>query len=185
MNIFFLDICTKSCAEQHVDKHVVKMILEYAQLLSTAHRLLDGSEYLDKTANGRNIKRWKLEDYKLDSILFKASHINHPSAKWVRESRSNYRWLASLLENLCAEYTHRYGKVHSVQRSGLASLLRNNFPRNFPDSDIITRTDPPPAMPDECKVPGNSIQSYHNYYIMKKNHFAKWTKRDVPEWYTV
>jgi hypothetical protein len=90
-----------------------------------------------------------------------------------------------LLENLCAEYTHRYGKVHSVQRSGLASLLRNSFPKNFPDSDIITRTDPPPAMPDECKVPGNSIQSYHNYYIMKKNHFAKWTKRDVPEWYTV
>ena len=180
MNIFFLDTCTKSCAEQHVDKHVVKMILEYAQLLSTAHRILDGSEYLDKTANGRNIKRWKLQDSKLDSILFKASHINHPSAKWVRESRSNYRWLALLLENLCAEYTHRYGKVHSVQRSGLASLLRNSFPKNFPDSDIITRTDPPPAMPDECKVPGNSIQSYHNYYNGEKQRMFSWKKRDVP-----
>lgn len=185
MNIFFLDYCTKTCAEQHVDKHVVKMILEYAQLLSTAHRILDGNEYLDKTANGRNIKRWKLDNAKLDSILFKASHINHPSAKWARESKANYRWLASLLHNLCEEYTHRYGKIHSVQRSGLAEILRNNYPANFPENDIITRTDPPPAMPDECKVAGNSIQSYHNYYIMKKNHFAKWTKRDIPEWYVV
>lgn len=187
MNIFFLDNCTKTCAEQHVDKHVVKMILEYAQLLSTAHRILDGVEYLDKTANGRNIKRWKLDDPKLESILFKASHINHPSAKWARESKANYRWLASLLNCLCSEYTHRYGKIHSVERSGLAEILRYAFPNNFPEykTGEPSRTDPPPAMPDECKVPGNSIQSYHNYYIMKKNHFAKWTKRDVPEWYTV
>jgi hypothetical protein len=185
MNIFFLDKCTQTCAEMHLDKHVVKMILEYAQLLSTAHRILDGSEYIDKTANGRNIKRWKLEDKELEPLLFKASHINHPSAKWVRESKANYRWLASLLCNLCLEYTHRYKKVHSVERSGLAEVLRNNFPQNFPHHKTgdLLRTDPPPAMPDECKIKGDSIASYKKYYIEKKAHFARWTNREVPKWF--
>jgi len=187
MNIFFLDNCTVSCAQQHVDKHVVKMILEYAQLLSTAHRLLDGKEYLDKTANGRNIKRWKLDNSKLESMLFKASHINHPSAKWARESKANYRWLASLLLELCAEYTYRYGKVHSVERSGLAMMLRNTYPNNFPNltRGEPRRTDPPPAMPEECKVPGDAIASYRKYYIEKKASFANWKKREVPEWFSM
>ena len=57
MNIFYLDHNVKSCAEQHVDKHVVKMIVEYAQLLSTAHRVIDGEEYEDRSKNNRKIKR--------------------------------------------------------------------------------------------------------------------------------
>lgn len=182
MNIFYLNKNPQLCAEQHVDKHVVKMILEYAQLLSTAHRILDGKEYLDKTANGRNIKRWKLDNSQLETILFKASHVNHPSGIWCRKNSSNYMWLAELLEWTCAEYTHRYGKVHSVERSGLMQTLKNHFPNNISDGMF---TEPTPAMPDECKVTGDSIQSYHNYYVMKKNGFAKWTKRDVPEWYVV
>jgi hypothetical protein len=44
-------------------------------------------------------------------------------------------------------------------------------------------TEPTPAMPDECKIPGNSLASYHKYYIEKKKHFAKWTKRQVPLWF--
>lgn len=182
MNIFYLNNNPKLCAEQHVDKHVVKMILEYAQLLSTAHRILDGTEYLDKTANGRNIKRWRLENPMLESLLFKASHVNHPSGIWCRKNSANYMWLAELLEWTCAEYTHRYGKIHSVQKSGLMQTLKNHFPNKLPDGEF---TEPTPAMPDECKVKGDSLQSYHNYYIMKKNHFAKWTKRDIPEWYVV
>ena len=67
----------------HCDKHVVKMIIEYAQLMSTAHRILDGKEYIDKTANGRNIKRWRMENERLNSGLMKASHINHPSNVWL------------------------------------------------------------------------------------------------------
>ena len=56
MNIFYLDPDPKVCAEMHNNKHTVKMIIEYAQLMSTAHRVLDGTEYYDKTANGRKIK---------------------------------------------------------------------------------------------------------------------------------
>ena len=76
------------CAEMHLDKHVTKMIIEYGQLMSTAHRLLDGKPYTDKTANGRSIKRWRMEDSKIEESLMKASHINHPSAVWVRSKRS-------------------------------------------------------------------------------------------------
>ena len=79
MNIFYLDEKPQSCAELHCDKHVVKMIIEYAQLLSTCHRVLDGKEYYDKTANGRRIKRWKMDDPRMESSLYKASHVNHPS----------------------------------------------------------------------------------------------------------
>ena len=74
MNIFYLDKDPKVCAEMHLDKHVVKMIIEYAQLMSTAHRVLDGQPYIDKTANGRSIKRWRLSDG-LENVLMKASLI--------------------------------------------------------------------------------------------------------------
>jgi hypothetical protein len=63
MNIFYLHNDPEECAKQHNDKHVVKMILEYAQLLSTAHRVLDGHEVTELTAGGRKIRRWKLESY--------------------------------------------------------------------------------------------------------------------------
>ncbi len=161
----------------HVDKHCVKMILEYAQLLSTAHRTLDGVQYFDKTSNGRNIKRWKLNNPELESILFKASHINHPSAIWCRKGIQNYMWLAELLEELCVEYTYRYGKIHSVEKSGLMITLKNNFPKNLPDNPF---TEPTPAMPDEYKVPGNSIQSYFNYYNGAKTRMFSWKNRQTP-----
>ena len=62
MNIFYLHEDPKTCAEQHLDKHVVKMLIEYAQLMSTAHRMLDGVMYQGKTKAGRNIKRYRLQN---------------------------------------------------------------------------------------------------------------------------
>ena len=89
-------------------------------------------------------------------------------------------WLAELLECTCVEYTHRYGKIHSVEKSGLMQILKNNFPKNISSGSF---TEPTPAMPDDCKIPGDSIASYKKYYIEKKKHFAKWTKRNIPEWF--
>ena len=57
MNIFYLHEDPEQCAKEHNDKHCVKMDIEYPQMLSTAHRVLDGDEWYDKTANGRRIKR--------------------------------------------------------------------------------------------------------------------------------
>ena len=179
MNIFYLDHDVRKCAEMHNDKHVVKMILEYAQLLSTAHRILDGNVSFGVSQSGRKKVVYVLADNR-DSILYSATHINHPSAVWVRQSAQNYMWLAELLEECCKEYTHRYEKVHKVERDGLMQALKNQFPTNIPDGPF---TEPTPAMPDDCKVIGNSITSYRNYYIQNKTHLANWKKRDVPEWY--
>jgi hypothetical protein len=179
VNIFYLDHDVRKCAEMHNDKHVVKMILEYAQLLSTAHRVLDGVELIGLSDSGRKKKFWTLGDSR-DYTLYKATHINHPSAVWVRQSAQNYMWLAEMLEVLCGEYTYRYGKVHKVERDGLMQLLKNEFPKNLP---IAPFTEPTPAMPDDVKVSGDSIKSYRNYYINNKAHLANWKKRQVPEWF--
>jgi len=176
MNIFYLDTDTKECAKQHLDKHVVKMILEYAQLLSTAHRLLDGYEYEGKSISGRKAMRWKLDDAR-ENNLYLASHMKHPSGIWCRQSEDSYWWLYSLWRELMKEYTFRYGKHHVAEK--LIPFL-SSPPNN------ITKTIPtlmPQCMPDQYKVSGDSIQAYHNYYINDKQPFAVWTNRPIPEWY--
>ena len=176
MNVFFLDKNASECAKMHCDKHTVKMIIEYAQLLSTSHRLLDGKLYTE-IQNGRRIKRWRMERNGYEKSLYKACHINHPSAIWTRSSSSNYKWLFELWKKLCNEYTYRYGKVHLTEQKLLQVL--NNTPLNIVSSEF---TDPPPAMPDYCKL-DTSIKSYRNYYLKEKKRFAKWTKRNIPEWF--
>ena len=109
MNIFYLHEDPIQNAKWHVDKHIVKMATEYCQLLSTAHRVLDGEIYLGKTKNNRNIKRWLLQDER-EGLLMKASHVNHPSNIWARETSSNYMYLWKIYMATLAEYTHRYGK---------------------------------------------------------------------------
>ena len=105
MNIFYLHQDPKVCAQWAVDSHCVKMILESAQLLSTAHRVLDGVQYID-TSSGRKIKRWKLDDDR-EGILYSATHVNHPCAVWARESNNKYGWLWIYLYEHCKEYTRR------------------------------------------------------------------------------
>lgn len=176
MNIFHLDNDPRKAAEMMCDKHVVKMIVEYAQLLSTAHRVLDGEEYYDKTANGRKIKRWRHPT--LENYLYKASHVNHPSNVWVRESRANYFWLYQHYLALCKEYTHRYGKFHATDTKLSWTLL--NIPKNAPDKELTRFAQ---AMPDYCKNFKDPVEGYRRYYINEKVGFAKWTKRDVPSWF--
>jgi len=180
VNIFYLSNDVQKCAEMHVDKHCVKMILEYAQLLSTAHRYLDGTIHIGRSASGRKKTIYRLSDDYHDSRLYAATHINHPSACWVRQSPENYNWLANMLLALCEEYTHRYGKIHKVEREGLCYILYKNMPHNIGNRGF---TQPTPAMPDDVKIIGDSIASYKNYYIKNKGHLASWKKRNIPEWY--
>lgn len=179
MNIFYLDHDVTKCAEMHNDKHVVKMILEYAQLLSTAHRVLDGIVESGLSKTGRKKTVYCLPDSR-DSILYGATHIHHPSAVWVRDSAFHYIWLHELLEALCKEYTHRYGKVHKVEASGLMNALKE-VPNNIDRTYVFVG--PTPAMPDDVKIPGDSLASYRNYYVKNKTHLAKWKNRPKPEWY--
>ena len=179
MNIFYLSHDPAECARFHVNRHSTKMVLEYAQLLSTAHRVLDGTLIDRLSPSGRKQKAYVLADNR-ESALYSATHINHPSAIWVRKTHQNYIWLTELLEELCYEYTYRYEKTHKVERDGLLKVLRTNLPANIP---IGPFTAPTPAMPDDVKVPGNSLASYRNYYNKNKTHLADWKKRPVPQWF--
>lgn len=177
MNIFYLHSDPKTCAEMHNDKHVVKMILEYAQLLSTAHRILDGTLVEGVSKSGRKAKRYELPDQR-DSVLYTATHANHPSAVWARQRESQYRWLFSLFVECLDEYTERYGKVHSTAR--LISAL-SRPPTNIEFGGGFDQ--PPPAMPDDYKVAGDSVQSYRNYYLGDKVKMSRWTNREMPLWF--
>ena len=183
MNIFYLDNNPIKCAQMHVDKHCIKMILEYAQLLSTAHRVLDGTQSVGLSKTGRKQTRYVLPDGREHS-LYSATHISHPSAVWCRQTDSNYIWLSKLLKACCEEYTYRYGKIHKVESSGLLKELFWNTPKNITNGNF---TEPTPAMPDECKVPGDALQSYHNYYVMNKGHLWSWkgkiNSRTEPNWF--
>jgi hypothetical protein len=177
MNIFYLDNDPKTCAQMHVDKHCVKMILEYAQLLSTAHRVLDGTLGISLSNSGRKRQTYTLNSA-LDGILYSATHINHPSAVWVRQSDDNYIWLYNLWRQLMIEYTYRYGKNHACEKliESLCIVPQNIRTGNF--------TQPTPAMPDHYKVAGDSIQSYKNYYVGDKQRMFSWKNRNTPSWLT-
>jgi hypothetical protein len=180
VNIFYTDKNPKTCASHHCDKHTVKMILEYSQLLSTAHRVIDGKLSTGISDKGRKTSSWILSDNRND-LLYKATHLNHPSAVWVRQSLSNYMWLSHLLAELCKEYTYRYGKIHKCEYSGLVNTLLNNAPKNIPNT---TFTEPTPAMPDDYKVKGDSVKSYINYINGAKKHLHSWKNREVPYFIT-
>ena len=179
MNIFYLSNNPSECAKMHNDKHTIKMILEYCQLLSTAHRVLDGVQTVGLSESGRKKTVYHISDYRND-ILYSATHINHPSAIWVRKSVKNYMHLVCILVYLCKEYTYRYGKIHKCESTGLVGNL-GVPPNNISYTEPFT--EPTPAMPDDVKIKGDSISSYRNYYINNKAHLANWKKRQVPEWF--
>jgi hypothetical protein len=181
MNIFYLHEDPEICAQMHNDKHVVKMILEYAQLLSTAHRFLDGTISMGRSKSGRKKTSYVLDDQR-DSVLYAATHINHPSAKWVRHCEQNYFWLFEMWIELLREYSHRYDKVHSSDR--LVEYLANS-PKNIPKD--VEWSPPWRAMPDEFKVDRSiddyTVKSYRAYYLGAKVKMCRWTNREMPEWF--
>lgn len=179
MNIFYVHPNPTICAQQHVDKHVVKMILEYAQLMSTAHRVLDGTETIGTSNSGRKAKRWNLTDDR-DAVIYKASHINHPSAKWTRHTSGNYEYLFKLWIELMREYHYRYGKIHSSMR--LAKFLKNP-PKNIPVGEF---SPPWRAMPEQYKFARTeedyTLKSYRAYILNEKSQMLKWKNRETPDW---
>lgn len=184
MNIFYLSENPVQAAEWMVDKHVVKMILESAQLLSTAHRILDGTEIQievqvqqeDGSLKNRKKKWWLLNDSR-EEVLYSATHINHPSAIWCRSSVENYNWLVDHFFALMQEYTHRYDKRHKCY--GELSYMLQSPPKKLEEYDMTLM---PSAMADEYKISEDPIINYRNYYKSGKIHLHKWTKREAPEW---
>ena len=159
MNIFVLDENPILAARAHCDKHVTKMIVESAQMLSTAHCILDGD--------------------KVDPRLYKIAYKNHPCTIWARECKGNYHWLYELFLNLSYEFNYRYDKVHKSWSTLHEALFFP--PTNIPPSEeIIAR---PMCMPIEFKKDGNAVTAYRKYYNWKQSQFSMvWTKRQPPTW---
>tara|TARA_R110000744_G_scaffold297631_1_gene407397 strand:+ start:53 stop:607 length:555 start_codon:yes stop_codon:yes gene_type:complete len=184
MNIFTTNICPVKSAHELCDKHVVKMIVEYAQLMSTAHRVLDGNEYYDKTKAGHRIKRWLHPDKNKEELLYKASHIKHPSGLWCRATTANYDWLYRHFKASCKEYTKRYGREHLTETKMLKVLSAP--PKNLPKGNL-TEFAVAIAQDQLCRqVLGFNkmtvVDKYKQYIKMDKT-FATWTKRDNPYWF--
>tara|TARA_R110000764_G_scaffold46791_6_gene104882 strand:- start:501 stop:989 length:489 start_codon:yes stop_codon:yes gene_type:complete len=159
MNIFYLGNA-KLSAKELCDKHIVKMVLESAQMLCTTHwcfaNTLEKVQELSKIA------------------LYKPAHVNHPSTIWTRRSNEQYMWHYDLYCEMSKEYTRRYGKIHGASR--FIGVL------DKPPKDLGTGfTEPPQCMPDKYKN-DCTVTAYRNYYIAEKKHFAKYKKGGRPEW---
>jgi len=152
MNIFYLHECPDISARLQYNKHVVKMILESAQMLCTAHHHFGHG----------------------DNVPYKIAHYNHPSTIWVRTDGLNYMWLYNHMMALGREYTKRYGREH-LTITKCKDLLAK-VPAGIP---IKKFTQPPQAMPDEYKVESDSIRAYRNYYVGDKSSICNIKKEKL------
>jgi len=156
MNLFYLDRDPVTAASYHYDKHKVKMVLEAAQMLCTAHH------------------HWaEVFDYKT-FVPYKKAHYNHPSTIWTRSNKSQYMWVYNYMMALGREYTKRYGKEH-------LTITKCKIPLHVPPNGMIDGffTEPPQCMPDEYKVENDSIAAYWNYYEGDKYKIANKNEQKI------
>ena len=184
MNIFILSLNAKKAAEQHCDKHVVKMILETTQLLYMCWNYFDEDKWrqkLEEQLKENSIIKNMIENkQKVNLNTYKSGkgHMNHPCSKWVRESVENYKWLCKLGIELCDEKMYRWPKNKQHSCLGHLQILQKNIPVNLPN---IEQTKFALAMPDENKT-NNAVESYQKYYKNDKQKLVKWTNRETPKW---
>ena len=133
MNIFVLDNDPRTAAQYHCDKHVVKMVLETAQILCSVNH-----------EAGR-------------PAPYRKTHVNHPCTVWARASSANYAWLVELGKALSDEYTWRYGKTH--KSSAVIDLLTSP-PDGIPRGPLTPFA---LAMPEQyrCDDPVQSYRDYY------------------------
>jgi len=155
MNIFIFDCDIEKNVRQYCDKHVVKQILEYSQILCSPH------------ANG--------------FAPYKRTHYNHPCTKWARECEVNYNYLCELALALCEEYAFRYNREHK-SKEVIKWCISNKHLLKF-ESNYCDMTRFAQAMPEEYKSIMSAVHAYRSYFNGEKQHIAKWTKRPTPEWF--
>lgn len=159
MNIFVLHHSTVQAARAHCDKHVVKMILESAQLLSTAINVTTGVQ---------------------QEGLYKTTHINHPCSIWARQTSGNFYWLSELALRLVDEYKYRYGKDHkSIPVITRAATMRYVIPVGPLMPFVFCGPD------DLSELHQDPVEAYRAYYQRDKASMLKYTRREVPEWLNV
>lgn len=190
VNIFYLDHDPAVAARYHCDKHVVKMVTETAQLLSTVWQVVQ-PELVTVEWNLDSAYEGNLVGPPSDELsvwhahlgrqrIYKKTHVNHPCALWAGANTGNYEWLWRLGVELAYEYQHRYKRQHAT----LSVLYTLECPPpKLPEGE---QTQPPPVMPEELTVSAgeeyDTVASYRNLYVEAKQWLLAWTRRAPPEW---
>lgn len=175
MNIFVLDNDPRVAANYMCNKHVVKMIVESCQLMSTAHHVLDGQTITRTAKNGRKFGTY--EHVRPGFKFLRCTMMNHPCTIWTRSSKQAYYWLWEHTHELLKVYKVRYEKVHAYDDMVQYSLV--HAPTKISDCRM------PPfaqAMPEQYKN-ADAVTAYRNYYIGEKSRFARWPLGKIPKWY--
>lgn len=180
MNIFYLNDDPKICAQEHIDKHVVKMITEHVQLLCTAYRQKRG-QLINVSNNGKKQKRWVLPNH-LEHILFKDVKQGAKLIDWILQAKENYLWLLEMTKYLNDEYKYRY--QHKENHQSFNVLLQlPTFDDTFFSS--IPRTPAISYMSEEYRICNDTLLNYQHYYRTAKKDFASWKKREIPTWFLI
>jgi hypothetical protein len=182
MNIFILDNDPIKAAQLQCDKHVVKMIVESAQMLSTAHRILDGVQCIRPSKSGKTRQKyWEHNDTNSEAVLYRAVHVGHPCTVWTMKSKQNYIWHYDHFYALCLEYTYRYGKIHATQTllDEILSIPPINIPSLGLEPFVLAMGSNP-----EC-IYEDPVVSYRTFYQTKQDRFKMvWSNRDIPIWFS-
>ncbi|WP_237342885.1 pyrimidine dimer DNA glycosylase/endonuclease V [Wolbachia endosymbiont of Folsomia candida] len=169
MNIFILHEDPVIAAQMLCDKHVVKMVLETAQLLSSVFSVALEEQDSFVSITNKNV-----------SAPYRLTHKNHPCSIWARESKGNFDWLIRYGKELCKEYTYRYKKEHKSEEV-IDWCDSNKNLLIFQSADMKDFTQ---ALPDQYKC-SDAVEAYKKYYLQEKMGFAKWEKgREAPSWVT-
>ena len=180
MNIFVTDFDPVISARNLCDKHVPKMIVESAQMLSTVHRMLDGIPEKRPSKSGKTTQTYYSFGDERDELYYLAVHKFHPCTVWTKESKANYVWHYELFKAMADEYQFRRNKVHATYQK-LGDLLAKP-PQNISDIGLTEFAQAMNHYPD-CKVSGDAVAAYRKYYHAAKP-FAKWEwKRPAPSWW--
>ena len=165
MNLFILDTDPATSAKYHVDKHIVKMPTETAQMISFL--------YHDK----------ELWDAEIPDFImgFSKTHYKHPCTIWIRESLQNFKYACKLGMELYKEYQFRYNKPDKHQR---AREIFQFALKNPPKLKNIGLTPFAQAMDTEYIKFHSPVLNYQEYYKEGKKHLHKWTKRETPPFLT-
>jgi len=181
MNLFYLDHDLDKCAEYHIDKHVTKMVLEAAQLLTTTVWVDKYLGYVPRKLTSEELgvlKDVKRSTPSIDNRIFTrylSTHENHPSAIWVRSSLEHYYWTVNYANALNDEGIYRGYKSHA----SCAEVNRMPEPTRLPNVGWST---PTLAMPDQLKS-DDAVASYRMFYMLDKAPFASWKRRGPPHWW--
>ena len=183
MNIFVLHEDPKIAAQMHCDKHVPKMLVEHAQMLTAAYYSTLGISRKKEIPDKQNsvnemFKGWPRKNEDGSEWHYAITHVNHPCTVWTRTSIDNFNWLLDCTDELCEEFKRRW--KHDPSIKNIVNWMRENPPKLI----SLGITPFAQAMPD-CFRSKNTSESYRKYYAMKTSYMkidCKFT--EIPYWWT-